>query len=301
MTQTICRYGAVPVMNPTTEVSSSAKLEKTSALLTRIHRIKRGNMENFILWSVSSDEKKSELSFFATAVNIQRINHGTQETIARMLNDLGSPEVSFERWSIHRFLTDYLIDYPLSDDWKDIWTETCEITVQLSKPINLKLKNTELIRTFARDTTWKGERWQFPVKCVVVADFSNPESTAKAKQILESIEQLSESASSLDELRVQIPYVSEWILTNFLKEYQEQRRLQAKGACEVSVRQRPGLPQQLVVSVGVFDEQFFIKEENNFAEWLLGLIHELDGTTTWEDTTYLELENLKRNPPISDN
>lgn len=300
MTQTICRYGAVPVMNPTTEVSSSAKLEKTSAVLTRIHRIKRGNMENFILWSVSSDEKKSELSFFATAVNIQRINHGTQETIARMLNDLGSPEVSFERWIIDRFLTDYLIDYPLSDDWKDIWTETCEITVQLSKPINLKLKDTELIRTFARDTTWKGEPWQFPIKCVVVADFSTPASTAKAKQILELIAQLNERASSLDELRVQIPYVSEMMLTNFLKEYQEQRRLQAKGACEISVRQRPGLPQQLVVSVGVFDEQFFIKE-NNLAEWLLGLIHELDGTTTWEDTTDLESENLKRNPPTSDN
>jgi hypothetical protein len=57
----------------------------------------------------------------------------------------------------------------------------------------------------------------------------------------------------------------------------------------------------LVVSVGVFDEQFFIKEENNLAGWLSGLIHELDGTTTWEETTDLELENLKRNTPISDN
>ncbi len=245
-------------------------------------------MENFILWSVSSDEKNSELSSFATAVQIQRINQGTQEAIAKMLNDLGSPEVSFEYWSIDRFVTDYLIDYPLSDDWKDIWTDTCEITVQLSEPINLKLKDTELIRTFARDTTWEGEPLQFPIKCVVVADFSNPESTVKAKELLELIGQLSESASPLDELRVQIPYVSEMILTNFLKEYQEQRRLQAKGACEMSIRQRPGLPKQLVVSLGVFDEQFFIKE-NNLAEWLSGLIHELDGTATWEEKTDIEV------------
>ena len=78
------------------------------------------------------------------------------------------------------------------------------------------------------------------------------------------------------------------ILTNFLKEYQEQRRLQAKGACEMSIRQRPGLPKQLVVSLGVFDEQFFIKE-NNLAEWLSGLIHELDGTATWEEKTDIEV------------
>lgn len=128
-------------------------------------------MENFILWSVSLEEEKQMVSFFATSVQVQRINQGTEEMIAEMLEDLAASEVSFEQWSIDRFVTDYLVDRPYSDNWRDIWADTCEIKLQLSEPINLNVKDTDISRTFASDKSWNGEPLQLPVKCVVVADF----------------------------------------------------------------------------------------------------------------------------------
>lgn len=251
-------------------------------------------MDNFILWSVSLEEEKQMVSFFATSVQVQRINQGTEEMIAEMLEDLGASEVSFEQWSIDRFVTDYLVDRPYSDNWRDIWADTCEIKIQLSEPINLNVKDTDLIRTFASDESWNGSPFQLPVKCVVVADFYSPESIGIAKQILTLIEQFGENVSLFDELRAQVPYVSERIVTQFLKEYREQRRLRGKTACGLSIRQRTGLPQQLVISVGVFDEPFYAKQ-NNLAEWLSDLIHELGGTTTWDEKTEIELESFMNN------
>jgi hypothetical protein len=80
-------------MNHTIKEYSSVKWEKISVVLMIIHQIERGNMENFILWSVSLDENINQLSFFATSVQIQRINKGTQEMMAKMLKDLGSPKL----------------------------------------------------------------------------------------------------------------------------------------------------------------------------------------------------------------
>jgi hypothetical protein len=250
-------------------------------------------MENFLTWSVSLEKEKQMISFFATSLQFKRINQGSEEMIAKMLSDLGASEVFFEQWSIARFVTDYLVDRPYSDNWRDIWTETCEIKIQLSKPINLSVKDTDLIRTLAWDETWKGEPLELPVKCVVVADFYSPESIAIAKQILTSIEQFGENVPLIDELRAQVPYVSERIVTQFLKEYREQKRLQGKTACKLSTRQRAGLPQQLVISLGVFDEPFYAKE-GNLGEWLSDLIHELGGTTTWDEKTDIEVENYRR-------
>jgi hypothetical protein len=246
-------------------------------------------MENFILWSVSLEEKKQIVSFFATSLQLKRINQGTEEMIAEMLDDLGAEEVSFEQWSIDRFVTDYLVDLPYGENWRDIWAETYEIKIQLSKPINLNVKDTDLIRTFASDESAKGRGLQLPVKCVMVADFYSPESIAIAKQILTSIEQFSESVSLLDDLRAQVPYVSERSLTGFLKEYREQKKLSEKTAFGLSISQKTGLPQQLIISLGVFDEPFYAKE-GNLADWLLDLIHELGGTTTWDEKIDLEAE-----------
>ncbi|HAG83326.1 MAG TPA: hypothetical protein DCL61_19825 [Cyanobacteria bacterium UBA12227] len=241
-------------------------------------------MENFILWSVSSDEKINQLSFFATSVQIQRINKGTQEMVAKMLNDLSSPEVSVEEWSIDNFLTDYLMDYPPSDNWEDIWSDTYEIKLQLSKPIKLEVKNTDLIRTFAHDETWEGEPLHFPIKCVVVADFYDFESLAKAKSILDRVGKLRENTSLIDELHSQVPHVPKQMFQNIYEAFLELGKYQEKTSSELSVRQRAGNPLQLILNIGVFGEEFFI-DDTPLANWVSDLVHKLGGTTTWDERT----------------
>jgi len=77
-------------------------------------------MSTFILWNASLAQKANELSFFATATQWLYINRGTRDTIAEMLGDLGVKHFAFDKWTVDHFLTDYLLDEPLSDDWRDI-------------------------------------------------------------------------------------------------------------------------------------------------------------------------------------
>jgi hypothetical protein len=239
-------------------------------------------MENFILSSVSFNEEVRELSFFATPVHIKRINKGTQEMITEMIEDLGISEVSFERWNVDHFVTNYLMDHPPSEDWKDIWTDTCEIKLQLAVPIKLEIKDTELIRTFARDKSWKGESSYLPSQCVVVADFYSPEFLAKAKKILDRVGKLRENASLIDELHSQVPDIPKELFTKIHEAYLELETYQGKMPSELSLRQRAGLPKQLMLYLGVFDEKFFI-DGAKLAKAVSDLVYELNATTTWDE------------------
>ncbi|MEQ8973150.1 MAG: hypothetical protein RIE73_22445 [Coleofasciculus sp. C1-SOL-03] len=241
-------------------------------------------MENFTLWSVSLDKKINQLSFFATSTQIQRINKGTEEMMATMLKDLGIPEASFDRWSIDYFLTDYLMDYPPSDDWEDIWSDTSEINLKLLKPINLEVKDTALIRTFARDKSWKGEPLHFPIKCVVVADFYDFDSLAQAKKILDRLGELRENILLIDELHSQVPHVPKHIFTNIHEAFMQLGKYHEKTSSDLSVRQRVGNPLQIILNIGVFGEEFFI-DDTPLANWVSDLVHQLGGTTTWDERT----------------
>ena len=51
---------------------------------------------------------------------------------------------------------------------------------------------------------------------------------------------------------------------------------------ELSLRQRAGLPKQLMLYLGVFDEKFFI-DGAKLAKAVADLVYELGATTTWDD------------------
>jgi hypothetical protein len=52
----------------------------------------------------------------------------------------------------------------------------------------------------------------------------------------------------------------------------------------VSIRQRPSLPKQLLLDLGRFEESFFAHGAT-LAQAVAKLVYELDGTTTWNETT----------------
>lgn len=255
-------------------------------------------MENFILWSVSSDKKINQLSFFATTVQIQRINKGTPEMWKEMLNDLGSPEVEVEEWSIDNFLTDYLIDYPISDDWEDIWADTYEINLHLAKPIKLEVEDTALIRTFAIDNTWEGEPFHFPIKCVVVADFYDVDSLAKAKKILDRVGQLRENTFLIDELHAQVPHVPKLMFTKIHESFLSLDKYQEKTSTPLSVSQKVGNPLQLILNIGIFGKEFFI-DDTPLACWVSDLVRKLGGTTSWDEKTDPDRLSIETNVLVS--
>lgn len=241
-------------------------------------------MENFILSSVSFDEQVRELSFFATPIQLQRINKGTQEMVTEMIEDLGISGVSFEQWNVDHFVTNYLMDHPPSDNWKDIWIDTFEIKLQLAVPIKLEIEDTQLIRTSARDETWNIKLSYLPCQCVVVADFYSPKYLAEAKKILDRVGELRDNASLIDELHSQVPDIPKELFTKIHEAYLELETYQGKMLSELSLRQRAGLPKQLILYLGVFDENFFI-EGAKLAKAVSDLVYELNATTTWDETT----------------
>ncbi|HBE16722.1 MAG TPA: hypothetical protein DEG17_07990 [Cyanobacteria bacterium UBA11149] len=241
-------------------------------------------METFILWSPSFDERVRELSFFATEVQIQRINQGTQEMLQEMLHDIGISGVDVENWTINPFLTNYLMDEPPSSNWKDIWADTWEIKLKLTESIKLEVEYTDLIRTWASDTTWKGEPLYLPSKCVVVADFYNSETLEKAKKILDRVGDLRNNASLIDDLHAQVPYLPKDLFINIRSAYLEMETNQGNDINNLEARQRAGLLKQLILSLGIFDDKFFINGAK-LAKTVSDLVYELDGTTTWNETT----------------
>ncbi|HBE20298.1 MAG TPA: hypothetical protein DEG17_25710 [Cyanobacteria bacterium UBA11149] len=240
-------------------------------------------MSSFILWNVSFDKKKKELSFFATAIKWLYINQGTEEMIAEMLGDLGLDGVDFDKWTIDHFITDYLSDDPLSHDWKDVWLHTWSIKVHLTESIQLEMKTTHLVRTLARDDNdFDSGLVYFPTKCVLIADFYDSESLVKAKKILAKVKLLREDKANLDIFYSQFPQISEYLLKLLEKEYLEQEIIYETIPEDLLIYERGGQPLQLILTVGTFDEEFFARDAK-LAGLISDLVHELGGTTMWHE------------------
>ena len=240
-------------------------------------------MASFILWNASFSQKTNELSFFATATQWLYINQGTRDMIAEMLEDLGIDRFAFDEWTINHFLTDYLLDRPISDNWKDIWLHTWEIKVYFTEPIELEMEITDLARTIATDnTSFDDSLAYFPSKCVVIADFYDSESLATAKKILHMVRLLRENEAYIEVFRSQFPQIREYLLKLLHKEYLEQEMLYEKIPEDLSIRQRDEQPFQLIVTVGTFDEEFF-EDEAELACSIADIVHQLGGTTTWHE------------------
>lgn len=268
-------------------------------------------MPAFILWNALFESKTKELSFFSTAIQLLYINQGTRDTIAEMLDDLGVGQYSFDGWTVDHFVTDYLLDEPLSDDWRDIWAHTWEIKVHLTEAIKLDLEVTNLVRTSARDDTDFVDELSndlsayFPAKCVLIADFYDSESLAIAQKILPMVNILRDNEAYIEIIRSQAPQLRERQLKKLRKEYQGQEYFYKRILEDLSIRQRHELPLQLMVTVGTFTQEFF-EDEATLAHLISCLIHELGGTTTWYEriaphdrSPYGELKSLETDCAVS--
>ncbi|MEG4323835.1 hypothetical protein QUB37_27300 [Microcoleus sp. AT3-A2] len=247
-------------------------------------------MPAFILWNALFEPKTKELSFFSTAIQLLYINKGTREMIAKMLEDLGVGQYSFDRWTVDHFLTDYLLDEPLSDNWREIWAHTWEIKVYFTESIVLDLEVTDLVRTSAGDNTsfidieglFDNLSAHFPSKCAIVADFYDSESLATAQKILPMVNLLRDNEAYIEIMQLQAPEVREYLLVMLRQEYLEQQTLYEKIPEKLSIRQRAELPLQLIVTVGTFTEEFF-EDDAKLACQISDLVHYLGGTTTWNE------------------
>jgi hypothetical protein len=242
-------------------------------------------MAGFILWSASLTETAAELSFFATSTGFKRIQRGTTAMLTDMLAALGLAGVSFRQWEVDYFVTHYLMDEPPSDNWRDIWSDTWEITVQLAAPITLSMEPTTLIRAAAGDTTWQGDDTFHSARCVVVGDFFSSETVAKALPVLSQISHLHLSPSLLDHLHDKLPFINREIFARVAQACQALNADLLPPHSPVSIRQRSGLPKQLLIDLGRFDESFFAQGAE-LAYAVADLVYELDGTTTWNETTH---------------
>lgn len=236
-------------------------------------------MENFILWSVSFDSSSQKLSFFASSVHRKGINEGTDEMITQMLDDLEYSDVPYTAWSIHPCITNYLLDNPPSDNWEDNWSNTWEIQLDLQEPVVVKQDDTELTRTVARDMTWSRSLEHLPSECIVVADFYSDNNTDRFRQVLGTMTKAPQQAETVEKLHQLLPEIAEDVLNQVYTKLLEQT---LSGG--LKLRQRPGLPRQCIISLGVVDEQFFIDGAPT-VEHITLLVNALNGTTTWDERT----------------
>jgi hypothetical protein len=211
-------------------------------------------MENFLLWNFSFDPKSYDLTFFSTWVHIQRIKSGTTEMVTEMIEDITNEKIKIKDWSLHHLVTNYITDNPESDDWRNVWMDTGEIKVRLDKSLTLNLKDTDLIRTYARDKSWDGNLLPImPIECRIITDFRT------AEEVHPAVDALGKKFKAVIE--------------------------------SFQVIQRPGLPKRVEISIGKQTIPFF--EEGARLAWrVIGLCHELGGVTSWHEKTDMDwIEN----------
>ena len=111
-----------------------------------------------------------------------------------------------------------------------------------------------------------------------VGDFYSEESFSRARRILDAVAKLREDESAIDEVYRHDPRVSRELLAGIREAYRDL----GTGAPGLGVNQRRGHPSQLYLSLGVFDEEFFLQGAP-LAYLIKDLCYQLDGTTTWAE------------------
>jgi hypothetical protein len=202
-------------------------------------------MENFILHTLEAKQKT--IRFFAAWVALQRIARGTDEMIEEMLTELEVKDRRVEKWTISHCLTNYLSDEPDSDNWKLAWLDTADVVVELDRPVRLKVKETDLLRSYARDKKWNGRgEPHFPIECAVIADFYRDNLIQRARKELD-----------VEAKKVGVP---------------------------ITFRRFSRYPRKLMFMMGPFPKKYFV-DGAPFARRVIDLCHGLGGTTTWNERT----------------
>ena len=224
-------------------------------------------MENFMLWGFARKRKKS-LSFFATRIQHQCINRGTNEMIDLMLADAGISGVSYTDWSVEYLQSNYYASPDAPIDSNDAWSDTWEIRLDVSEslPDDLSLPNDDqaIIRTNARDETWEGEYPSSPSPYVIVARFYNKKLFSRAYAALSEFQKPKGYSD---------PEVQD--LIDALKKNPSSK--------DIRVRRRTLVPMELAVEFGTFDEASFTKRGTRLAKQLAELIEQFITTITWDE------------------
>ncbi len=117
--------------------------------------------ETFSLWNLAYETKTQALTFFATAVNVPRINEGTLEMVKAMLKDLGLGNAAVRDFSVGPHCG---CSWLTSDDeghlsWKDVWLDTVSLRVRLAKAVRLPEAKATPVGTYAYDETSTSHRF----------------------------------------------------------------------------------------------------------------------------------------------
>ena len=102
-------------------------------------------MENFILWNLSHNIKAQRLSFFATSMQIKKINQGTEDMLNEMIQDLKLSTLFYKNWKIKHFLTNYIIIHNLLNEIKSNYVEENQLQGNDFNKISIEQKENQLI------------------------------------------------------------------------------------------------------------------------------------------------------------
>jgi hypothetical protein len=191
--------------------------------------------------------------------------------IAKMLEDMGLRDVAAEGWSIDRFATDYLSDDRESDNWEDIWIDTCEIRIRTPQHVQYEPEAPGFVETFAWDDTWTGEP-TVPDRCSVIADFENGHQLELAVGVLGDLLCIEQREHTFDEVHRRVPQLSRQLFDDLAREKGE------TGGISVVVCHRPG---QVHVSMPASQE--FFEQGAGLALAVRAVCEALGGTTHWRE------------------
>ncbi|MGD9932240.1 MAG: hypothetical protein AB7T37_00840 [Dehalococcoidia bacterium] len=124
------------------------------------------------------------MSFFASRVQVQKIQKGTEDFIRGALDDLGIEDVRVKSWRLEHFLTDYRSEEPDSDDWRAVWLDTWEIAVEMTgKPAAVHPE--AVVGTRSYDDSWSGDfDTELPATLVVFLDFPRPDAATNCERLV---------------------------------------------------------------------------------------------------------------------
>lgn len=196
------------------------------------------------------------------------IHQGTPEMLDEMLSDLGLSEVKYRTWSVTSFRSNHFSssDEPVSspNSWSASWELSLELDDALSDGFAAPRDDYNILRTYALDKTWDGKDPSGTLTYRIVGRFYNPILLDRALIAFESL---------WAPIRQHDPDVGDMV----------ERLRRHPQASQISARALPTGALDLEVSIGTYDRATFTSSGAVAAELACDLIHELAGTTTWDE------------------